>query len=262
MKRTGVWTVLVLMAIILSASFISAAQAEIYIDTQTKPGSKFEEAKLKSVAILTFETRDIETIGGKVVNYMRLARMFSDDLIKKIYSLAKIEVALGQYEDYIIETDTVDKKKGDLYIDSSSVQRSVRYNCTPFKKIQAVLTGSINRYRLVGDGRGISYIHVTLKLTDSYDGTVYWITDMEGYYQDVIHTIAYTLSSGKYEEPVATIEEIPADEDSSSRKSGKKKGKEAPEAAPPAEAAPVSDGSVETPEPEVPPEVPETEAAE
>jgi hypothetical protein len=30
-----------------------------------------------------------------------------DDLIKKIYQLGKIDVALGQYEDYVIEKDTV-----------------------------------------------------------------------------------------------------------------------------------------------------------
>lgn len=183
-----------------------AKPKEIYIDTKTKPSAKFEEAKIKSVAILNFDAKDLQIVGGDPVNYIKLSKMFSDDLIKKIYTLGKIDVALGQYEDYVIESDTVDRKKGDLYINSTSFERSVKYNCVPFKKINAVLTGSINRYRSIGDGRGTSFINITLKLTDSYDGTVYWISEMEGYYKDVVHTIAYTLNSGKYEEPVETIQ--------------------------------------------------------
>jgi hypothetical protein len=119
----------------------------------------------------------------------------------------------------------------------------VKYNCVPFKKITAVLTGTVNKFRPIGDGKGKSFISVTLKLTDSFDGTVYWITDMEGYYKDVIHTVAYTLSMGKYEEPVEIVEQPAAPAE---KKGGKKAkaGKEevpvvpTPEPAAPAPAAP------------------------
>ncbi len=197
----------ILAVILFLGNGISLAKSkEIFIDTKIKPTTKFEEAKIKSVAIMNFDAKDLQFVGGSKVDYVRLSKMFADDIIKRIYTLGKIEVALGQYEDFVIETDIIDKKKGDLYINSSSSERSVRYNCIPFKKINAVLTGTLNKYRAIGDGRGTSFINITLKLTDSYDGTVYWITEMEGFYKDVIHTIAYTLSSGKYEEPVEIID--------------------------------------------------------
>jgi len=211
----------VLAAVVACACFLQAKEKEIYVDTKIKPGSKFEEAQIKSVAVLNFDAKDVQTIGGQVVNYFVLSKTFADSLIKKIYSLAKIDVALGQYEESVVETDTVDKKKGDLDINSTSLERSVRYNCVPFKKISAVLSGTINRYRPIGDGQGKSFISVTLKLTDSFDGTVYWITDMEGYYKDVVHTIAYTLSTGKYEEPVEIVEQTAQPESSKPAKKAK-----------------------------------------
>ena len=201
----------IICGVFIFVTLAFSKEKEIMIDTKIKPGSKFEEARIKSVAVMNFEARDVETIGGRMVNYFVLSRNLSDDIIKKIYSLGKIDVALGQYEESVTETDTVDKKKGDLFINSTSLQRSVHYNCLPYKKIQAVLTGTINKYRPIGDGKGKSYIHITLKLTDNYDGTVFWVTDMEGYYKDVVHTIAYTLSSGKYEEPVEIVEEKSSD---------------------------------------------------
>lgn len=197
--------------LVLLAAGLTAREREVYIDTKIKPGAKFEEARIRSVAVMNFDARDVETIGGRPVNYFVLSRTFADEIVKRIYGLGKIDVALGQYEDSVVETDTVDKKKGDLYITATSVERSVRYNCVPFKRIQAVLSGTINRYRPIGDGKGKSYIHITLRLTDNQDGTVYWVTDMEGYYKDVVHTIAYTLSSGKYEEPVEVVPTAPTE---------------------------------------------------
>jgi len=221
------------------AGLLQAKEKEIYIDTAIKPGTKFEEAQIKSVAVLNFDAKDVQTIGGQVVNYFVLSKSFADDLIKKIYSLAKIDVALGQYEDFVIEKDTVDKKKGDLYINSTSLERSVKYNCVPFKKITAVLTGTVNKYRPIGDGKGKSFISVTLKLTDSFDGTVYWITDMEGYYKDVVHTIAYTLSTGKYEEPVEIVEQPnPSDEKKPVKKAKTPKTEPVPAPAPVPESTP------------------------
>jgi len=195
-----------LVLLILGFSVGLLAKSEIYIDTKIKPSSKFEEAKLKSVAILNFDANQLQTLGGKAVNYLALSKMFSDDLIKKLYTLGKLDVALGEYPATIVESSTVSKKKGDLYVDSSSIERKVSYDCVPYKKIQGVLSGSINKYRRVGNGKGKSFIDITLKLTDNYDGTVYWVTDMKGFYDNVIHTIAYTLNSGKYEEPVEAVE--------------------------------------------------------
>lgn len=210
MSRSKLKPLMVILALVLLGNWnVHAKTKTVMIDTKIKPTAKFEEAKIKSVSIMNFDAKDFQLLGGGQVNYVKLSKMFSDDIIKRIYTVGRIEVALGQYEDSVIETDTVDKKKGDLYINSSSSERTVKYNCTPFKKINAVLTGTIHKYRLIGDGRGSSFISITLKLTDSYDGTVYWITEMEGYYKDVVHTIAYTLSTGKYEEPVEAVEVTP-----------------------------------------------------
>jgi hypothetical protein len=227
---------ILLATVFLAVVAVQAKEREIYIDTKIKPASKFEEARIRSVAVMNFDARDMETLGGRMVNYFVLSRTFSDEIIKKIFSLAKIDVALGQYEDSVVERDSVDKKKGDLYINSTSLERSVHYNCVPYKKIQAVLTGTINKYRPIGDGKGKSYIHITLKLTDNYDGTVYWVTDMEGYYKDVVHTIAYTLSTGKYEEPVEVIEQPAQPQQGKS----KPKAEAAPAAAPADASAPAA----------------------
>jgi len=173
----------------------------IYIETDIKPTAKFEEAKIKSVSILKFDAKNVQTIGGEMVDYIELSHRFTDDLIKRFYELEKIDVALGEYEDRIIESVSLEKKRGDLEVQGSLIQRSVEFNAAPYKKIESILTGKINKFQEGKDWK-ISFIDITLKLTDTYSGAVFWITDMRGYVKDVIETIAKTISEGKYTEPI------------------------------------------------------------
>ncbi len=179
-----------------------AKSTGIYIETDIKPSSKLEESKIKSVAVLKFDAKNVKTLGGNLVDYIYLSNKFTDDLIKKFYLLGKIDVALGEYEDKVIESDTLNRKKGDIEVEENSLNRSIVYKCTPYKKIESILGGTINKYQ-EGDDWAHSFIEVTLRLTDTYSGTVYWVTDMRGYVKDVIETIARTISSRKYTEPIS-----------------------------------------------------------
>ncbi len=176
-------------------------QTGIYIETDIKPTTKFEEARIKSLAILKFDAKNVKSMGGEIIDYIDLSNKFTDDLLKKFYNQSKIDVALGEYEDKVIESDTLEKKRGDLEVRGSTLQRSIQFNCTPYKKIESVLRGRINKFQ-EGDNWDKSFIDITLKLTDTYTGSIYWITDMRGYVKDVIDTIVKTVSSGKYKEPI------------------------------------------------------------
>ncbi len=173
----------------------------IYINTDIKPSAKFEEARIKSVAVLKFDAKNVKSIGGEIIDYIDLSNKFTDSLLKRFYEIGKIDIALGEYEDKIIETDTLEKKRGDLEVQGSMIQRSIEFKCTPYKKIESILSGRINKFQ-EGNSWKKSFIDITLKLTDTYTGAVYWITDMRGYVKDVIETIAKTISMGKYTEPI------------------------------------------------------------
>jgi len=115
-------------------------------------------------------------------------------------------VALGEYEDKVIETDILEKKRGDLEVQSSVIQHTIEYNATPYKRIESILSGRINKFLQLKSWEK-SYIDITLKLTDTYTGAVYWVTDMRGFVKDVIETIVLSLNKGKYTEPLQVQEE-------------------------------------------------------
>lgn len=178
----------------------------IYIETDIKPTSKFEEARIDSVSILKFDAKNVKSIGGEIIDYIELSNKFTDDLIKRFYELELVDVALGEYEDRIIETDTLEKKRGDLEVQGSMIQRSIEFEATPYKKIKSILSGKINKFQEGKDWK-TSFIDITLKLTDTYTGSVFWVTDMRGYVKDVVETIARTVTpKGKYTEPMPVKE--------------------------------------------------------
>ncbi|MDD5065490.1 MAG: hypothetical protein PHF84_00450 [bacterium] len=173
----------------------------IYIETDIKPTSRFEEAKIKSVSVLKFDAKYCKTMGGEIIDYVDLSNKFTDNLLKRFYEMGKVDVALGEYEDKIIETDTLEKKRGDLELQGNTLQRSIEFKAVPYKKIETVLGGRINKYQ-EGEDWKKSFIEVTLRITDTYSGAVYWITEMRGYVKDVVETIVKSISEGKYTEPI------------------------------------------------------------
>ncbi|MBN1898839.1 MAG: hypothetical protein JW827_08690 [Spirochaetes bacterium] len=173
----------------------------IYIETDIKPAAKFEEARIKSVSVLKFDSKNVKSVGGEIIDYIDLSNRFTDDLIKRFYEIGKVDVALGEYEDRVVETDTLEKKRGDLEVQGNILERSIEFKCAPFKKIQSILGGRVNKFQ-EGEEWDKSFIDITLKLTDTYTGAVYWVTDMRGYIKDVVETIAKSISDGKYTEPI------------------------------------------------------------
>ncbi len=180
----------------------------IYIETDIKPTARFEEAKIKSVSILKFDAKYVRTKHGKIVDYIYISNKFTDNLLKRFYEIGKIDVALGEYEDRIIETDILEKKRGDIEIQGSMLKRSIEFKATPYKKIESIMSGRINKYQQ-GQDWNKSFIEITLKLTDTYSGAIYWITDMRGYMKDVTETIVQSVNKGKYTEPLPVKKEEP-----------------------------------------------------
>lgn len=174
----------------------------IYIETDVKPTSRFEEARIKSVSVLKLDAKYVKSVRGEIIDYINLSNKLTDDLLKRFYEIGRIDVALGEYEDRVVETDILEKKRGDLEVQGNTLKRSIEYKVAPYKKIEAVLSGRINKYQ-EGDDWKHSFVEITLKLTDTYTGAVYWITDMRGYVKDVIETVVKSISEGKYTEPIA-----------------------------------------------------------
>ena len=214
LKRKNVLFVLILITGVLSYTYSFAAcfgggidipkfskKSGIYIETDIKPSSRFEEARIKSIAVLKFDAKYVKSKGGEIIDYIDLSNRFTDDLLKRFYEIGKVDVALGEYEDRVIETDILEKKRGDLEVQGNILKRSIEYKAAPYKKIETVLSGRVNKYQM-GDDWKHSFIDVTLKLTDTYSGTVYWITDIRGYEKDVVETIVQSVVKGKYTEPL------------------------------------------------------------
>lgn len=178
----------------------------IYIETDIKPSPRFEEAKIKSVSVLKLDAKTVKTVKGEIIDYVNLSNRLTDDLLKRFYEMGRIDVALGEYEDRIVETDILEKKRGDLEVQGNTLQRSIEFRATPYKKIEAILGGRINKFQ-EGDDWKKSFVDITLRLTDTYSGAVYWITDMRGYVKDVVETVARSISEGKYTEPIPLKEE-------------------------------------------------------
>ena len=174
---------------------------ENYAETDTKPNQVFSSSQISSIAIMRFDSKSVKTFRGKVIDYISLANNFTDDLIRYFYKIDKIKVAVGEYVDKIIEKDHVERKVGDVDIKMSSVDSQVIYKAAPFRKIDAILSGRITKYNGNSDINK-SFIEVYIKLTDTYDGKIYWITKIRGFYKDVIYTIGETISRGKFTEPL------------------------------------------------------------
>lgn len=177
----------------------------IYVETDIKPSSRFEEARIKSVSVLKLDAKYVKTVGGEVVDYIDLSNRLTDDIIKNFYQLGDVDVALGEYEDRIIETDTLEKKRGDMDVVGNTLQRAIEFKAVPYKKIETILGGKIKKYQK-GEDWEHSFIEITLRITDTYSGAVYWITDMRGYTKDIVETITQTVGKGKYTEPIAAKE--------------------------------------------------------
>ncbi|MBU1077368.1 MAG: hypothetical protein KKH98_08760 [Spirochaetes bacterium] len=178
-----------------------AKKTGIWIETDIKPSARFEEARIKSISILKFDAKYVKSVRGEIIDYIDLSNRFTDDILKRFYKSEKVDVALGEYEDKVIETDILEKKRGDLEIHGNTLQRSIEYKATPYKKIEAILGGRINKYD-EGEDWDHAFIEITLKMTDTYSGAVYWITDMRGYTKDIVETIVKSVNEGKYTEPI------------------------------------------------------------
>lgn len=206
-KKKSLILIIVLLSFAACSSMGFFQKISTELETDIKPSSKFEEARIKSVSVLKFDAKYVKSLGGEIVDYIEISNKFTDDLLKRFYEIGKIDVALGEYEDRIIETDILEKKRGDLEILGNTLKRSIEFKATPYKKIESILSGRVNKF-LPGTGKtdkaiwDSSFLDVTLKLTDTYDGSIYWITDMRGLTKDVIETIAQSISRGKYVEPL------------------------------------------------------------
>lgn len=224
---------LILILGIILMNFIACSSTGIFkkgiatLETDIKPTSKFEEQKIKSVSVIKFDGKYVKTVSGEIIDYIEISNKFTDDLLKKFYEMGQIDVALGEYEEKITETDTLEKKRGDIEIQGNSLQRSIEYKAAPYKKIETILSGRINKF-LTGSGKtdkqewDMSFIEITLKLTDTYTGAVYWITDMRGSIKDVVETIAQSISKGKYTEPLKVIQEEKAKKEEPKKEEAKK----------------------------------------
>ncbi len=213
--RKSLFLIIIIAAVApIACSSLGSRKISEKLETEIKPSARFEEARIKSVSVLKFDAKYVKSVGGEIIDYIELSNKFTDGMLKRFYEIGRIDVALGEYEDRIIETDTLEKKRGDLEIQGSSLKRSIEFKATPYKKIETILNGRVNKFQ-EGDGEtekeewGNSYIDITLKLTDTYTGSVYWITDMSGKIKDVTETITQSISKGKYTEPLTIKKEEP-----------------------------------------------------
>lgn len=176
---------------------------DVYLETDTRPTKVLRNAKITSVAVMRFDAKSVRTEGGQIIDYISLGNNFTDDLMAVLYEQGRIKVAAGEYEDTIVERDYFERKMGDLEIRTSQMERSITYKAVPYKKIEGILSGRIEKYE-AGASFEKSFLEINLRLVSTYDGEIYWITKMRGFYKDIIYTIAETISQGEYIEPVST----------------------------------------------------------
>ncbi|MBI4976246.1 MAG: hypothetical protein HZC28_02130 [Spirochaetes bacterium] len=175
----------------------------VFIENDVAPKKVFSDAGIKSVSVMRFDAKSVHTLGGRVVDYVKLGEDFTDDVIKAFYSLGTIKVAVGEYGDTIEESDFIEKKSGDLDINTSHMRRTVTYKAVPFKKIDCILSGRIEKFDESSDFYK-SFVEVSFKVVGTYDGEVYWVTRMRGFYKDIVKTMVETIAKGTYTEPVDT----------------------------------------------------------
>ncbi|MEK6793375.1 MAG: hypothetical protein AABZ39_01265 [Spirochaetota bacterium] len=175
----------------------------VFIENDTMPKKSFTDAALKSVSVMRFDAKSVRTIGGRLIDYVQLGENFTDDIIKGFYTLNSVKVAVGEYEDTIEESDYIEKKSGDLDISTSQLRRTITFKAVPFKKIDCMLSGRIEKFDEAPDYYK-SFIEVSFKVIGTYDGEVYWVSRIRGFYKDVVKTMVETISKGTYTEPVDT----------------------------------------------------------
>ncbi|MBN8217340.1 MAG: hypothetical protein J0L75_11910 [Spirochaetes bacterium] len=182
------------------------------IQTDTRPAALFSEKKIASITVMGFDGKGVQTYRGALVDYVDLARTFTDDLLRSFYEGGKIRVSLGEVVDTVQVADSVEKRVGDFNIKRSELATTVTYKASPYRKVDAVLSGRITRFSSENN-YDKSYLEVYFKLTDPYDGTVYWISRMRGTWRNVIDTLTETLEAGAYTEigTPAAVEATPAE---------------------------------------------------
>ncbi|HBE03154.1 MAG: hypothetical protein A2096_01095 [Spirochaetes bacterium GWF1_41_5] len=197
-----------------SVSTLGMANKDQYIETDTKPNESFTKAQIKSISVLRFDAKSVKTFRGEIVDYIELSHNFTDDLIRAFYEKSKIRVAAGEYPESSEERDTIERRIGDVDMKTSKLESAVFYKSSPFRKIDAVLQGRILKYQANRQQEN-SFIEVYLKLSDTYDGSIYWITRIRGFYSDVIATVMLTINNSAYTEPEKSAStETAAPEDS------------------------------------------------
>lgn len=169
------------------------------IQTDTRPATLFSEKKIASITVMGFDGKGVQTYRGALVDYVDLARNFTDDLLRSFYEGGRIRVSLGEVVDTVAVADTVEKRVGDFNIKRSELATTVTYKASPYRKVDAVLSGRITRFSSE-NSYDKSYLEIYFKLTDPYDGTVYWISRMRGTWRNVIDTLTETLEAGAYSE--------------------------------------------------------------
>jgi hypothetical protein len=175
----------------------------VKVNVEQKPMGVFTQADIKSVAVVKFDAKAVKSFRGVVIDYIRLSNVFSDDLIKSFYEQSPgVKVAIGEFEKNIIESDELSRQRGDQELRTSKSGRKIVYEASPYKKLDAVITGRINVFRRNRTAFEKSYIHITVKVVSTYDGKVYWISDLAGNYRDVIETIALTINRGRLTYPI------------------------------------------------------------
>jgi hypothetical protein len=167
------------------------------LETDTKPGPLFSEKKITSLAVQSFDAKGVQTYRSVPVDYVDLARNFTDDLIRAFYENGKLRVSLGEVLDQVTVNDLMEKRVGDVNVKRSEITTSVTYKASPYRKVDAQISGRITKYS-PEDQLDKSYIEVYFKVTDAYDGTIYWITKMRGTYSTVLKTMMETISTGVY----------------------------------------------------------------
>ena len=184
--------------------------SEFEIDNDLKPVDGFDQADIQAVAVLNF---DASAVHEKGVDNIALRDAIAYDIIRALYDQRKVRVIQGQAVDSVQERETIQSTKGDYEAATSTIERLVTYKYNPYQKVDAILSGKVLKYRVRDRKRPrYNYIELEIRLVDSVDGTMYWVTKIFGNYKDVIYAITHTISEKVYTEPaikITTMEALP-----------------------------------------------------
>lgn len=173
---------------------------QVYIQSDLLPSERFNE-DVEAIAVLNF---DASAVRERNVDNIALRDAITYDIIKGLYE-QKVTVIQGEAVQAVQEKEVQQATKGDYKANTSTIERTVTYKYNPYQKVDAVLSGRILKYRITGKNSDFHYIEVIIKLIDNVDGTIYWVTKMQGNYKDIIYSITHTLSNKTYTEPELPI---------------------------------------------------------